>query len=448
MIFGASGFTGKYVVREILKFLKRPDGKPPIRVALAGRSTSKLAATLAWASSPQTPPPLPLLQAHVDDPASLLSMCRCTKLLLNCVGPYRLYGAPVVHACIESGIDYLDITGEPEFMEKMELLHHQQAVEQGSLVVSACGYDSIPAELGLLHHLRHWEAPALPNSVSCFLELRSRMRIVGNLGTWESAVLGIANAAELRKVREKRKKAGAMARVKVPGAPFKKPSLISRQKDLNMWAVLLPSADAAVVRRTMATIAAGGPPSIAEEEEDGLSSMALPRKLLYTPVHFSVFSAVPSMFSLIAQIWTGLSLLLLSMFAFGRRLLLKFPAFFSLGLFRRGGPSEAQVAAASFNFWFIGKGYSDSTLATSTPPPPPDVQVTTLVSGPEIGYITTPICLVQCALLVLDNRRALPRGGVYTPGIVFGSTDLQDRLQANGISFEFVSKGSSKRNAG
>ncbi|CAI0386943.1 unnamed protein product [Linum tenue] len=63
------------------------------------------------------------------------------KLLLNCVGPFRLYGDPVVAACSQTGCDYLDICGEPEFMERMEVNYHDQAVEKGSLIVSACGFD-------------------------------------------------------------------------------------------------------------------------------------------------------------------------------------------------------------------------------------------------------------------------------------------------------------------
>lgn len=53
-------------------------------------------------------------------------------------------------ACIDAGCDYLDICGEPEFMERMEAMYHEKAVGNGSLVVSACGFDSVPAEIGLM----------------------------------------------------------------------------------------------------------------------------------------------------------------------------------------------------------------------------------------------------------------------------------------------------------
>ncbi|KAI5066434.1 hypothetical protein GOP47_0019058 [Adiantum capillus-veneris] len=177
-------------------------------------------------------------------------MCRHTRLVLNCVGLFCLYELPVVATCIEAGIDYLDIRGEPKFMERMELLYHQAASDGGSLIVSACGYDSIPAEFGLLHHLKQWVAPCLPTSVDCFLQITSSTKGVDNLGTWEFVVLSVSNASDLREMRAKTK--NSMARVHVPSALAKKPSLLYWNKHVSLWALYLPSADsAAMVRRTM-----------------------------------------------------------------------------------------------------------------------------------------------------------------------------------------------------
>lgn len=105
-----------------------------------------------------------------------------------------------------SRCDYLDITGEPEFMERMEVKYHEKAVESGSLVVSACGYDSVPAELGWMFNSRQWVAPAAPNQIEAYLSLESEKRIVGNLGTYESAVLGVANVDKLQELRRSRPK--------------------------------------------------------------------------------------------------------------------------------------------------------------------------------------------------------------------------------------------------
>ncbi|CAI9292613.1 unnamed protein product [Lactuca saligna] len=55
---------------------------------------------------------------------------REAKLVLDCVGPFHLYGEPVVAACVEAGCDYLYISGASEFMERMEVMYHEKAVEK------------------------------------------------------------------------------------------------------------------------------------------------------------------------------------------------------------------------------------------------------------------------------------------------------------------------------
>lgn len=205
IILGASGFTGKHVIGEALKFLNLPSS-PLKNFAIAGRNTSKLSQALQWASGPNPPPEIPILTADTTDSASLRHLASRTKIILNCVGPFRLYGEPVVEACVDSGCDYLDICGEPEFMERMEVKHHDKAVENGSLVVSACGFDSIPAELGWMFNSRQWMPPAIFSTVEAYISLESDKRIVGNLGTYESAVLSVANADILQELRRSRPK--------------------------------------------------------------------------------------------------------------------------------------------------------------------------------------------------------------------------------------------------
>lgn len=133
VILGASGFTGKYVLREFLKFAtSSPHSAQPRKIAIAGRSKKKLAAALTWASRDLgSISSVPIYEADVSSVESLVSLCKKTKVLVSCVGPYRKYGRPVVEACVEAGVDYLDITGEPEFMEEMEFLYHEKALQTG-----------------------------------------------------------------------------------------------------------------------------------------------------------------------------------------------------------------------------------------------------------------------------------------------------------------------------
>ncbi|KAJ0982054.1 hypothetical protein J5N97_010309 [Dioscorea zingiberensis] len=434
LILGASGFTGKYVVRESLKFLSTP-GSPLRTLALAGRNPNKISQTLAWASSPNPPPKVPILHADVSDSESLIPLFCRARLVLSCVGPFRLHGAPVVAACVAAGADYLDISGEPEFMERMEAEFHENAVKAGSLVVSACGFDSVPAELGVVFNSRQWVAPSVPNRVEAYLSLESEKKIVGNLGTFESAVLGVANADKLQELRRSRPR---RARPLIPGPPPPKGPLIEHQKFFGLWAVKLPSADSIVVRRTLAALAENphGLPGV-DESEDDIERRA---RLWSTvkPVHFGVKIGTKSLLGILRIMVTGIFIGLFGKLSFGRNLLLKYPEFFSLGWFSKAGPTEEEVNSATFKMWFLGHGYSDVSLASRGAKP--DTEIITRISGPEIGYLTTPIILIQCALIVLGQRGKLPKGGVFPPGIVFVPTDLQERLQENGISFDFISK--------
>ncbi|XP_019456839.1 PREDICTED: probable mitochondrial saccharopine dehydrogenase-like oxidoreductase At5g39410 isoform X2 [Lupinus angustifolius] len=437
IILGASGFTGKYVVKEALKFLNNPSS-PLKSIAVAGRNATKLTQTLEWVARPNPPPSIPILTADTTDPSSLRALCVQTSLIINCVGPFRLYGEPVVAACADTGCNYLDICGEPEFMERMEAKYHNRAVETGSLVVSACGFDSIPAELGFMFNSRQWVSPAVPNRVEAFVSLESERRIVGNFATYESAILGIANAHKLQELRRSRPR---RAKPVVPGPPPSKGETIENQKKLGLWAVKLPSADSIVVRRTLSVLTENphGLPGLNEHAE-----MIEKREAFWSsvkPAHFGVKIGSKSLLGIFRIITVGIFIGLFGSFNLGRRLLLNFPSVFSLGWFREKGPSEEEVKSASFKMWFVGHGFSNESLASQRNTKP-DTEIVTRVMGPEVGYLTTSIILIQCALVLLSRRNDLPKGGAYPPGIIFGPTDLQERLQQNGISFDIISKSS------
>jgi short subunit dehydrogenase-like uncharacterized protein len=71
-------------------------------------------------------------------------------LVLTTVGPYQLYGNELVAACAASGVDYVDLCGEPAWMRHMIDAHHAAAQASGARIVFSCGFDSIPFDLGML----------------------------------------------------------------------------------------------------------------------------------------------------------------------------------------------------------------------------------------------------------------------------------------------------------
>ena len=70
-------------------------------------------------------------------------------MVVSTVGPYARYGSPLVAAVAAAGTDYCDLTGEPQWMRAMIDAHQDEAAASGARIVHACGFDSIPSDLGV-----------------------------------------------------------------------------------------------------------------------------------------------------------------------------------------------------------------------------------------------------------------------------------------------------------
>jgi len=144
VLMGATGFTGQLVAEHLLA---RHGVGGTLRWALAGRSVEKLENVRANLGDGAVD--LPLIVADSHDRASLDAMVQRTKLVLTTVGPYALHGEELVAACVASGTDYCDLTGEVPFMRRMIDAHQDAARESGARLVHCCGFDSIPSDLGV-----------------------------------------------------------------------------------------------------------------------------------------------------------------------------------------------------------------------------------------------------------------------------------------------------------
>ena len=147
---------------------------------------------------------LPLLRADSGDPASLRELAEATKVVITTVGPYIRYGEPLVAACAAAGTDYVDLTGEPEFVDRMYLRYHEQAERSGARIVHSCGFDSIPYDLGV-----QFTVEQLPEGVPISVEgfVRSNGSFSG--GTYQSAIEILGRLRSSSKVaRERRRREG------------------------------------------------------------------------------------------------------------------------------------------------------------------------------------------------------------------------------------------------
>ncbi|MBT8224350.1 MAG: saccharopine dehydrogenase, partial [Dactylosporangium sp.] len=188
VVLGATGYTGALTAEYLAAHIP-----PGLRWGLAGRDLGRLAAQrdrLA-ASGDRIPPDLPLIRADVTDERSMRALAESTRVLVTTVGPYLRHGEPAVAACAAAGTDYVDLTGEAEFVDLMYLRHQATAERTGARLVHACGFDSVPHDLGALFTVRQLP-PDQPIRLHGYVEANASF----SGGTVESAGNALARSRQ------------------------------------------------------------------------------------------------------------------------------------------------------------------------------------------------------------------------------------------------------------
>jgi short subunit dehydrogenase-like uncharacterized protein len=381
VVLGATGFTGALTAEYLASHV--PAGT---RWALAGRNRSKLE-QVRRRLDPRAAE-LPLLHADVTDPDSLRSVAEAAKVVITTVGPYIRYGEPVVAACAAAGTSYVDLTGEPEFVDRMWQGYHSLAVETGARLVHSCGFDSIPYDLGV-----QFTVEQLPEGEPISVEgfMRTKASISG--GTYQSTIeiLGrLRSSAKLARERRRLEGDPVGRRVKgVSGRPHP-------NEFAGGWVVPLPTIDPVTVLRSARRLDRYGPD--------------------FSYSHYAVVGPLPMAVGLgvAAGVVIGLAQI-----PPARDLMRK--------LMSSGeGPSEEKRAKSWFSVRFAARAGDGTSVRTE-------------VSGGDPGYSETSKMLAESALcLAFDD---LPSGGgQLTPAVAMGEA-LRRRLVAAGIKFEVIDGG-------
>lgn len=142
VVFGATGVTG----RRVAAYLARRATETGARWAAAGRDAAKVKRVLAevGVSDAET------IAADSGDPDSLREMASRTRVVLNLVGPYTLYGWPVIEACVEGGAHYMDLTGEIPFVRRVIGAFQERAAQAQVKLVQVSGFECLPPDLAVL----------------------------------------------------------------------------------------------------------------------------------------------------------------------------------------------------------------------------------------------------------------------------------------------------------
>ncbi|MEV4114538.1 saccharopine dehydrogenase NADP-binding domain-containing protein [Nonomuraea sp. NPDC049695] len=367
VLFGASGFTGALTAA----YLAGAAG-PGTRWALAGRDRAKLE---------RLGLDVPILLADATDPASVAGLARQTRVLATTVGPYVTYGEPLVAACAEAGTHYLDLTGEPEFVDLVYVRYGDRAARSGAKLVHACGFDSIPFDLGVLHTVGHLPE-GVPLKVRGFL--RARMSPSGGTLATMASIVGRAQQA----VEQGTQRRSAEPRP----AGRKVSSLPGGVRYVGGWALPMPTVDPFIVGYSARLLDRYGPDFTYRQH---YAVRTLPAALA-TAAGAGAFAALAQIPPVRGWIQSRV---------------------------RPGdGPSAEQRARNWFKVTFLGEGGGE--------------RVVTEVAGGDPGYGDTAKMFAESALcLAFDD---LPdRAGPLTTASAMGQP-LIDRLRAAGITFTML----------
>src|SRR3954451_22890340 len=241
VLFGGTGFTGALTAEYLAA-----NAPASTRWALAGRHMEELGALRERLGAD-----VPLLKADVTDVESMAAVASSTRVVITWLGPYIEYGEPLVKACAEHGTDYTDLTGEPEFVDRMYVQYHKKAEQSGARIVHACGFDSIPHDLGA-----RFTVEQLPEGVP--LTVRGFVQISGMFsgGTASSALTALSRPRQNLDASRQRKRVEQRSDGRIVKSDALRPR---HDPDLDAWVLPFPAIDLQIIKRSARALERYGP---------------------------------------------------------------------------------------------------------------------------------------------------------------------------------------------
>ncbi len=401
VVFGATSFVGKLLCRYLSE---RHGAAGALKWAVAARSQAKLEALrgeLGPAASG-----LALIVADAADEAALRAMCARARVVVSTVGPYALYGEPLVKLCAQSGTDYCDLSGEVQWIRRMIERYEPAARASGARIVHCCGFDSIPSDLGVMflqqEAVRRFGAPC--NRIKMRVKA---MRGGASGGTVASMLNVVKEAAASPALRQELANPYSLCGPDA-GKGVRQPNVNSARWDGDFGAWCAPFVMAAintrVVHRSNALLAQAYGADFRYDE-----AMLAGRGAKGRLAAFGITAGLGA-FMLAAALPPARWLL--------ERFLLPAPG---------EGPSPQAQRSGFYDIRFIGTSVDGRTLRAK------------VTGDRDPGYGSTAKMLGEAgACLALDVPKDVRAGGVWTPATALGNP-LLERLKAHaGLSFELL----------
>jgi short subunit dehydrogenase-like uncharacterized protein len=401
VVFGASSFVGQILVRYLYQEFGL-GGR--LRWAIAGRSQAKLEDLRAALGRGAAK--LPILVADAGDDAALRAMCTETHAIASTVGPYALYGEPLVRACVEAGTDYCDLTGEPHWIRRMLQKYQAAARKSGARIVHCCGFDSIPSDLGV--HFLQREARRRFGGPCNRVKMRVKVMSGGfSGGTVASAINAFKEASADPKLRKELANPYSLCPQGF-GSKTRQPSVrfVEYDADFDSWVApfVMAAPNVRIVHRTNA-LTGGAYGADFRYDEAMLGGSGLRGRAAATAIAAGLGGFVLA--ASIPPIRAALE-----------RFVLPAPG---------AGPSPEAQRKGFYDLRFLGQTADGRSIR---------VKVT---GQGDPGYGSTSKILGQVAkMLALDLPKSRVEGGFWTPATIFGDT-LIDRLEKHAdLHFEVL----------
>ncbi|MCB0967100.1 MAG: saccharopine dehydrogenase NADP-binding domain-containing protein [Ilumatobacter sp.] len=393
IVFGATSFVGQILTKHLAT--RGTD----VRWAIAGRNADKLATVADEAGVD-----VERIVADAADTTAMRNLAERTEVVASTVGPYALYGSPLVEAVAAAGTDYCDLTGEPQWMRRMIDAHQEAAVASGARIVHACGFDSIPSDLGVWFTQQRAQEQFGRPCTSISLRVKA-MKGGASGGTIASGLNLMEEARADADLRKLLADPYALAPVDHRTGP-RQPNVSRPRRDeaSGEWAApfIMAATNTRVVQRSHALLGRPWGPDFLYDEA------------------MMVGGGVGG--ALKASVVTGGMGVFGGMAAFGptRSLLRKIVP-------EPGeGPSPEAREAGFFDLRLYGRTADGDRIRTR------------VTGDRDPGYGSTAKMLAESALAFLDVPRSDVGGGFWTPATAFGDL-LIERLEAEaGLTFDVL----------
>lgn len=176
LLYGSYGYTGRLIAERAVDH-----GLAPI---LAGRRAEPVERQARALDCPHR-------VFSLEHPSVVREHLNGVDAVLNCAGPYSATADPFVEACIDTGTDYLDISGEYEPIERIAS-RNENASQATVTLLPAVGFDVVPTDC-----LAAFLASELPSATE--LELAIEGAATLSKGTMKTLIEGLGADGAVRR---------------------------------------------------------------------------------------------------------------------------------------------------------------------------------------------------------------------------------------------------------